>query len=136
MVLYSHTCFFFFQAEDGIRDSSVTGVQTCALPISSRISRAAILAQVFIWSIARARAERSPLVAAARSWARMAARLMRDGRVTGSLERQLVLLTVVGGDALHHDLAPDQRLQALEARALGRFAAAGEVWGDRPDHPT
>src|SRR5260370_5937862 len=27
---------FFFQAEDGIRDSSVTGVQTCALPISSR----------------------------------------------------------------------------------------------------
>src|SRR5437763_2114237 len=28
--------FFFFQAEDGIRDTSVTGVQTCALPISSR----------------------------------------------------------------------------------------------------
>src|SRR5260370_19402252 len=26
--------YFFFQAEDGIRDSSVTGVQTCALPIS------------------------------------------------------------------------------------------------------
>src|SRR5256886_9425812 len=27
--------FFFFQAEDGIRDLTVTGVQTCALPISS-----------------------------------------------------------------------------------------------------
>src|SRR2546429_1664779 len=27
--------FFFFQAEDGIRDVAVTGVQTCALPISS-----------------------------------------------------------------------------------------------------
>src|SRR5437762_3659765 len=26
---------FFFQAEDGIRDTSVTGVQTCALPISA-----------------------------------------------------------------------------------------------------
>src|SRR5215208_2794190 len=26
--------FFFFQAEDGIRDGHVTGVQTCALPIS------------------------------------------------------------------------------------------------------
>src|SRR3989441_12970843 len=26
-------CFFFFQAEDGIRDKLVTGVQTCALPI-------------------------------------------------------------------------------------------------------
>src|SRR6266496_5165978 len=29
-------CFFFFQAEDGIRDLYVTGVQTCALPISRR----------------------------------------------------------------------------------------------------
>src|SRR5688572_33464912 len=27
-------CLFFFQAEDGIRDLTVTGVQTCALPIS------------------------------------------------------------------------------------------------------
>src|SRR3989454_9217766 len=27
------TCVFFFQAEDGIRDYKVTGVQTCALPI-------------------------------------------------------------------------------------------------------
>src|SRR5207245_6982853 len=28
-------CHFFFQAEDGIRDATVTGVQTCALPISA-----------------------------------------------------------------------------------------------------
>src|SRR6266542_2283314 len=28
--------FFFFQDEDGIRDGTVTGVQTCALPIYSR----------------------------------------------------------------------------------------------------
>src|SRR5688500_20224489 len=28
--------FFFFQAEDGIRDYKVTGVQTCALPISAK----------------------------------------------------------------------------------------------------
>src|SRR5688572_33396932 len=28
---------FFFQAEDGIRDLTVTGVQTCALPISNRV---------------------------------------------------------------------------------------------------
>src|SRR5439155_13993343 len=32
---YGH--FFFFQAEDGIRDGHVTGVQTCALPISLRV---------------------------------------------------------------------------------------------------
>src|SRR5262249_58073094 len=30
---------FFFQAEDGIRDWSVTGVQTCALPIFRRATR-------------------------------------------------------------------------------------------------
>src|SRR2546430_6437408 len=30
---HSVFCFFFFQAEDGIRDLTVTGVQTCALPI-------------------------------------------------------------------------------------------------------
>src|SRR5207245_8698767 len=32
--LFNHY-FFFFQAEDGIRDATVTGVQTCALPIST-----------------------------------------------------------------------------------------------------
>src|SRR2546427_8618749 len=30
--------FFFFQAEDGIRDLTVTGVQTCALPISAGVA--------------------------------------------------------------------------------------------------
>src|SRR5690606_41246011 len=43
--MYSASCglctlcheFFFFQAEDGIRDCHVTGVQTCALPISVHV---------------------------------------------------------------------------------------------------
>src|SRR5438876_6793583 len=35
---------FFFQAEDGIRDGRVTGVQTCALPISSRFLPCSLLA--------------------------------------------------------------------------------------------
>src|SRR5438876_4942017 len=34
-------CLFFFQAEDGIRDGRVTGVQTCALPICPRDADAA-----------------------------------------------------------------------------------------------
>src|SRR5437870_13689722 len=42
---------FFFQAEDGIRDGHVTGVQTCALPISS------------LWAMSPARSELST-----RSW--------------------------------------------------------------------
>src|SRR5690606_40578475 len=37
--------FFFFQAEDGIRDFHVTGVQTCALPIYDRVLRQAIEAR-------------------------------------------------------------------------------------------
>src|SRR6266511_4903029 len=32
--MFIHFYIFFFQAEDGIRDFHVTGVQTCALPIS------------------------------------------------------------------------------------------------------
>src|SRR5687768_13387223 len=35
-MLHLSSFFFFFQAEDGIRDVAVTGVQTCALPISHR----------------------------------------------------------------------------------------------------
>src|SRR2546427_7044708 len=31
--------FFFFQAEDGIRDLTVTGVQTCALPIYDEVQK-------------------------------------------------------------------------------------------------
>src|SRR2546426_9484444 len=33
VIVTKHIFFFFFQAEDGIRDYKVTGVQTCALPI-------------------------------------------------------------------------------------------------------
>src|SRR5256885_2013755 len=39
--LYDSSCFcifFFFQAEDGIRDYKVTGVQTCALPICAEVA--------------------------------------------------------------------------------------------------
>src|SRR5437764_14422019 len=55
--------FFFFQAEDGIRDTSVTGVQTCALPIfaSSDRSRPARGRRRSIgcvsWSLVLARSE-------------------------------------------------------------------------------
>src|SRR5437773_4220883 len=55
--------FFFFQAEDGIRDRDVTGVQTCALPISFAVrsppthftgkptlNRTVLLSR-FVWSI-------------------------------------------------------------------------------------
>src|SRR5262249_57230210 len=52
-VLVSVVCgdclFFFFQAEDGIRDWSVTGVQTCALPISRHRHRAGGPRRRLLW---------------------------------------------------------------------------------------
>src|SRR3712207_9503675 len=42
----SYLCFFFFQAEDGIRDIGVTGVQTCALPIFIREKHDAAQAEI------------------------------------------------------------------------------------------
>src|SRR5438034_5544146 len=57
--------FFFFQAEDGIRDHCVTGVQTCALPISHGFRRARRCPtesreprEGAGWRIARARGQR------------------------------------------------------------------------------
>src|SRR5215475_10106809 len=40
--------FFFFQAEDGIRDFHVTGVQTCALPISATAALRRTQAHTFV----------------------------------------------------------------------------------------
>src|SRR5439155_12502870 len=70
----SSEIFFFFQAEDGIRDGHVTGVQTCALPISLRppLTRAqraraaaAILARVAADMVRRRRRLPPPVFAPA-----------------------------------------------------------------------
>src|SRR2546430_5662621 len=54
--------FFFFQAEDGIRDLTVTGVQTCALPIfSDRAPTPFELARR--WDLSCARRHRSRIAA-------------------------------------------------------------------------
>src|SRR5438093_6247866 len=53
-VLYFCYFFFFFQAEDGIRDWSVTGVQTCALPISTSRRTSLIMAGYCVtWTASR-----------------------------------------------------------------------------------
>src|SRR2546426_3824167 len=46
-------CIFFFQAEDGIRDYKVTGVQTCALPIYINTRRRRVFWKCFRLSISR-----------------------------------------------------------------------------------
>src|SRR5258707_5734057 len=56
---------FFFQAEDGIRDISVTGVQTCALPISTRsgdnFARSSAAPMTWEPSLCALNGERSPM---------------------------------------------------------------------------
>src|SRR5690554_7383238 len=41
--------FFFFQAEDGIRDADVTGVQTCALPILLSITGSMLMGVPYLF---------------------------------------------------------------------------------------
>src|SRR2546421_6017825 len=62
---YGVCFFFFFQAEDGIRDLIVTGVQTCALPILQlRCARSAALDR----SCTNAAAPSAMAVKARRAW--------------------------------------------------------------------
>src|SRR2546426_764506 len=63
-------CFFFFQAEDGIRDYKVTGVQTCALPIAIATFMLILAAvpDIQLLNLRRAAAARFTL-ARAGSWA-------------------------------------------------------------------
>src|SRR5216684_407413 len=70
--------FFFFQAEDGIRDVAVTGVQTCALPISRDSSEEIQLEWPFARDLPRDFA-RSPGMA---SWP---SSVMADFNVTNGL---------------------------------------------------
>src|SRR2546430_7399450 len=51
--------FFFFQAEDGIRDLTVTGVQTCALPIWHALAHAKYSKSMRSWTIYRQHAHPS-----------------------------------------------------------------------------
>src|SRR5256885_16855621 len=53
--------FFFFQAEDGIRDYKVTGVQTCALPISAEARAAAARQYLYVCGF-RAKCGGNPVV--------------------------------------------------------------------------
>src|SRR6266496_3701691 len=84
-------CFFFFQAEDGIRDLYVTGVQTCALPILAlhRTTPAGDEQRVLRLGTSRARPRRRQgLPRAVRRHARRALAADRPGRLV-DLERQL-----------------------------------------------
>src|SRR5690606_40323131 len=100
--------FFFFQAEDGIRDFHVTGVQTCALPIllkraadegaaaldGAKLANLGVAGETIAASAARLKAaERGVLVLTGAALTRADARseerrVGRAGRSRGAAERQ------------------------------------------------
>src|SRR2546426_7695032 len=105
LTMFSIFFFFFFQAEDGIRDYKVTGVQTCALPISERQRRG------------------EPGVAVA---LRQPA-LQHGLAVAAAQERNLVLVEVLARDIDQH--AEQLAVQAAQVLAERRDAevVAGEL---------
>src|SRR5256885_7270079 len=70
--------FFFFQAEDGIRDYKVTGVQTCAIPILRRTG----LSEAEVRAILAAQATREQRLARADD-------VIDNSGTPGALERQV-----------------------------------------------
>src|SRR2546425_10262959 len=104
-MLYVCVCvFFFFQAEDGIRDKLVTGVQTCALPIwgprAAHGRRPDPPAQALRLSGGRRRQEGDP------------GRLRAQGYASGRLS----------GHGLRPEPAPDHR---SEERRVGKSVDLG-----------
>src|SRR5688500_19647932 len=95
---------FFFQAEDGIRDYKVTGVQTCALPISDEAKRAGIaLTQTRVGSMLTSFFTQEPVVdwnsakksdtkryGLFRSEERRVGKERRDGILQGLINKKLV----------------------------------------------
>src|SRR6266487_329277 len=103
--------FFFFQAEDGIRDGRVTGVQTCALPISSSaVSALNVVAcgrvgqseTLVSWHRARARGSMTILLF---MFALIAS--ARQHEAHAPAERPATLMSGLGN--LHHPIATRSR---------------------------
>src|SRR3989441_9706469 len=106
--------FFFFQAEDGIRDKLVTGVQTCALPIYAGLSDAEA------WRALRPLVEgtlenltRQEPVAA------LTGPVARGGE--GTIRRHLDVLT--RGDAALYRALGRTALELAQKRGVGEAAA-------------
>src|SRR5690606_39888045 len=94
---------FFFQAEDGIRDFHVTGVQTCALPISPRD----------LTGRARVSRCRAPM-----TWFRRLGQRFEDARFRGAAA---LIVAVIAGLSIGFVLVPRAR---SEERRVGEGCGA------------
>src|SRR2546430_2670879 len=127
-------CFFFFQAEDGIRDLTVTGVQTCALPIFGPAPTNGDVGRVEkqrheVDAVEVAALER--LVAFAQLLAHSGGGRLREFPEPGLLAQRLH----VAHRQATHERADHQRLQRLGPHQLGtpREQLGGERLGSLPD---
>src|SRR6266700_588229 len=131
--------FFFFQAEDGIRDFHVTGVQTCALPISVRRF---IAPDIYAMrDLSNAKAEQP----AESAWRRPArARTERAFASAAVMAVRVAAMTTLAQDyAIRHchDLPPtsgcarlEPRTSASTRRCLDIDATQLSRHGSRSDH--
>src|SRR6266404_7797228 len=108
-------CVFFFQAEDGIRDKLVTGVQTCALPIWAHDRRGDELRDVRAAEPAASDPEQKVSRGRHRTWPFLDAEALapEDGRSHAARPRQLAM--------------PPRRVAVQQRSAMRSFCAAGTV---------
>src|SRR5689334_23842800 len=104
---------FFFQAEDGIRDGTVTEVQTCALPISDHRAAAILrfVPQLYVIAVEFSRFGRIGKLLFESGWGTV--RRMRVGRVRIEKERLVAML-----------------FQRSEERRVGKECRSGWWAGD------
>src|SRR5438270_13946319 len=109
--------FFFFQAEDGIRDLTVTGVQTCALPILGRKigDPTAELEDDVPREEPRRRAQQ-------RSEERRVGKECRSGRTANHYKKK------IGGNAANVILDDADLEHAVEERAKAGLLHTGQSW--------
>src|SRR5216684_1383327 len=127
---------FFFQAEDGIRDVAVTGVQTCALPISGDRGRGG-LGRPGFGGVARSAAAAGPGVrsragrGACRSWH---PRRERRRRRRGAAARGALGIARRGGSARAGTWSHgnDRPARALRVARRGATAPCRPLYRDRP----
>src|SRR5690606_7104709 len=120
----------FFQAEDGIRDFHVTGVQTCALPISlartGRYSHPGFLAAYGEWQFSRLEdfAPYGEIWAPYYTCHKIMAGLLDAHELTGSA--QALAIATAMGEWVHHRLS---RLEPERRQRMWSLYIAGECGG-------